>query len=83
MKKEADNLRQKRQIGRGKEESLRKDEEEVRKMIKKADGDISIPLTFDYFITSVIIYVFLLFSLEIFTAIGEGIICFSGRSRAR
>ena len=49
MKKEADNLRQKRKIarGRGKEESLRKDEEEVRKMIKKADGDISLPLTFD------------------------------------
>ena len=60
MKKEADNLRQKRKIarGRGKEESLRKNEEEVRKIKKKADGDISIPLTFDYFITSVIIYVF-------------------------
>ena len=40
MKKEADNLRQKRARGRGKEESLRKDEEEVRKIIKRAYGDI-------------------------------------------
>ena len=47
MKKEADDLRQKRKRAREKEESLRKDEEEVRKMIKKADGDISIPVTFD------------------------------------
>ena len=49
MKKEADNLRQKRKRarGRGKEESLRKDEEDVRKIIKRAYGDISIPLTFD------------------------------------
>ena len=53
MKKEADDLRQKRKRARarGKEESLREDEEEVRKMIKRAYGDISIPLTFDYFIT--------------------------------
>ena len=49
MKKEADNLRQKRKRarGRGKEESLRKDEEEVRKIKKRAYGDIPIPLTFD------------------------------------
>ena len=42
MKKETDNLRQKRKIVRG-----RGKEEEVRKIKKKADGDISIPLTFD------------------------------------